>query len=410
MSQRRNEAGTPEEVWEARARDILKDSDSDPELGLRVARDAQRVAAGTLSEDDFQPRYHDAYLHEFGRDDRPRLTEGLRRPHRRDSGDPAEEDEDTESPKVVSRRAMLGTVGGAAVGVLFLGEMLRRGPYATGPGGSGAAGMPGAGGETGTAPQFGMVIDLERCDGCLVCVQACREENGLADGVLWPYVFAYQEPGEHDPRFLVGLCQHCSRAPCVMVCPTAARHRRPSEGLILTDYDTCIGCRYCQVACPYGVNYFQWGDPESYGGSFDGERRDARGRAVVGDPPKGVMGKCTFCPQRQDDPATRGTASCVLACPMNVLHIGDLNDPESAPQRYLRQRREENGGQLHTFRLLEDMGTDPNIIYIGQPPSSRAELAEGPVRYEDWNLVEDRKPVLEPPATWFGHIRGKAQT
>jgi Fe-S-cluster-containing dehydrogenase component len=413
MSQRPDDPDRDEEVWEERARAVLSGSESDPELGIRAARDAQRVAAGDLTEEEFQPRYHDAYLREFGRDERPRLSDGLRRPQPRGSEDRAGDGEDsespdTESPTVVSRRAMLGTLSGAAVGMLFLGELLRRGVYPPdSTAGSGAAGL-GAAGAAGdgaaASARFGMVIDLERCDGCLVCVQACREDNGLADGVLWPYVFTYQEPGEADPRFLVRLCQHCSRAPCVMVCPTAARHRRPSDGLILTDYDTCIGCRYCQVACPYGVNYFQWGDPQTYGGSFDGERRDARGRSVVGDPPKGVMGKCTFCPQRQDQPETRGTAACALACPMNVLHIGDLNDPESPPQRYLAQRREENGGQLHTFRLLEDMGTDPNIIYIGQPPSSRAELAEGPVRYEDWDLVEDRKPVLEPPATWFGHI------
>jgi Fe-S-cluster-containing dehydrogenase component len=396
------------DVWEARARTILESSAHDADLGVRAARDAQRVVAGGLDEQAFRDRYEDAYLDAFGVDDRPRLADGLSRPARRDAAgaDPADEAGSLEAPVVLSRRALLGALGGAAAGVLFFGELFRRGALAADPtGGSGTAAAGAAGGAAagGLADpvRFGMVIDLERCDGCLECVVACSDENGLSEGVLWPYVFAYQEPEDVDPRFLVRLCQHCSRAPCVMVCPTAARHRRLADGLVLTDYDVCIGCRYCQVACPYGVNYFQWGDPQAYGGSYEGPRRDARGVAVSGDPPRGVMGKCSFCPLRQDDPERRGTAACVDACSMNALHIGDLNDPDSAPRRHLAKRREEAGGNLPTFRLLEDMGTEPNVIYIGQAPSSRAELVDGPWAYEDWGLIEDRRTVLEGPTPWF---------
>jgi Fe-S-cluster-containing dehydrogenase component len=370
-------------VWETRARDILAGSEHDADLGVQVALDAQRVVAGDLDEETFRERYEDTYVEEFGVDERPRLADGLSRP---------------QGPVVLSRRSLLGALGGAVAGVLFFGELFRSGAFGAEP--AGAAGSATAGGQAGSA-RFGMVIDLERCDGCLECVVACRDENGLSDGVLWPYVFAYQEPEDVDPRFLVRLCQHCSRAPCLMVCPTAARHRRLADGLVLTDYDVCIGCRYCQVACPYGVNYFHWGDPQAYGGGYDGPRRDARGVAVKGDPPKGVMGKCTFCPLRQDDPERRGTAACVDACSMGALHIGDLNDPDSAPRRHLAKRREEAGGNLPTFRLLEDMGTEPNIIYIGQAPSSRAEVVDGPWSYEDWGLNEDRRTVLEGPKPWF---------
>jgi Fe-S-cluster-containing dehydrogenase component len=432
MSHGRESTSEPRERWEPWARAVLDDADPDSELGLSIARDAQRVAAGYLDEAAFRARYEAAYLEAFGVDDRPRLADGLTRPdsnatgteastargatgREADPGDSGEADE----PTVVSRRAVLGALGGAAVGVLFLGEVLRRGALASTPGigdrlplagstngvAAGAAGTVRAGEKT--AVQFGMVIDLERCDGCLRCVDACATENGLSDGVLWPYVFAYQEPEDVDPRYLVRLCQHCTRAPCVMVCPTGARHRRLADGLVLTDYDVCIGCRYCQVACPYGANVFQWGDPATYGGSFEGERHDARGIPVKGDPPKGVMGKCTFCPLRQDDPDRRGTAACVDACSMDALHIGDLNDPESAPNRHLAKRREEVGGNLPTFRLLEDLGTEPNIIYIGQPPSSQAELVEGPWAYEDWGLTEDRRAVLEAPEPWFRRLSGK---
>jgi Fe-S-cluster-containing dehydrogenase component len=401
MNERPREARDPPGMWEARARAVLEGSGHDVELGGQVARDAQRVITGELSGEEFGRRYHDAYLREFGRDDRPDSPDAGGREVEKGARLPVE-------PRILSRREVLGAMGGAAVGVLFLGEFYRSGVFralnGTGPT---LAGGPVA--TSGTKPvQFGMVIDLERCDGCLFCVDACRAENGLADGVLWPYVFAFQEPDDERTRFLVRVCQQCTQAPCIAVCPTGARHRRLSDGLVLTDYDVCIGCRYCEVACPYGVNYFQWGDPEAYGGSFTGERRDARGVAVAGDPPRGVMGKCTYCPLRQDDPERRGTTACAEACPMNAIHVGDMNDPDSAPNRYLAQRREETGGRLSTFRLLEDLGTEPNVIYIGTPPSSRAELVEGPVAYEAWELIEDRRAVLQGPQPWFRRIGGQA--
>ena len=431
----------PHAGWESWARSVLDGADTDAELGVEVARDAMAVAAGELDEDEFRDRYENDYLSEFGIDQRPRLADGLTRPDREPAvtgrepvtatdadaaaSEPAAGDEGggpagTDEPQVVPRRAVLGVLGGAAAGALFFGELFRRGAFASSPGigdplplagdsgtGAGSGGGTAAPGVP-TDVQFGMVIDLERCDGCLRCVDACDEENGLSEGVLWPYVFAYQEPGDVDPRYLPRLCQHCTRAPCVMVCPTGARHRRLADGLVLTDYDVCIGCRYCQVACPYGVNVFQFADPATYGGSFTGERRDARGVAVKGDPPMGVMGKCTFCPLRQDDPERRGTAACVDACSMEALHIGDLNDPDSPPNRYLAKRREEAGGNLPTFRLLEDLGTEPNIIYIGQPPSAQAELVEGDWAYEDWGLTEDRRAVLEGPEPWFRRLAQEA--
>ncbi len=422
----------PREGWEPWARSVLEGAGADSDLGVRISRDAQRVVAGELEESEFRARYADAYLEAFGVDDRPRLADGLAR-HGGDADDtaaeagleagggeggaveePRVEEPRVEEPRVVPRRAVLGALGGAAVGALFFGELFRRGAFASSPSYGIGDELPLAGSGGTAAPgqqlpvQFGMVIDLERCDGCLRCVAACSEENGLSEGVIWPYVFAYQEPADVDPRYLPRLCQHCTRAPCVMVCPTGARHRRLADGLVLTDYDVCIGCRYCQVACPYGVNVFQWGEPSSYGGGFEGERRDARGVAVKGDPPKGVMGKCTLCPLRQDDPDKRGTAACVDACSMEALHIGDLNDPDSAPNRHLAKRREEAGGNLPTFRLLEDLGTEPNIIYIGQPPSSQAEIVEGDWAYEDWGLTEDRRAVLEGPEPWFRRLAGKA--
>ncbi len=457
------------EEW---GREILAGADADTELGLAAARDALAVAAGTLSEAEFRDRHEISYLKEFGLDRRPRLADGLTRPHTepevtgRPPADPSPSGHDgcgcddekpavvpasqqpavlpmatatggggcgsgdgggcgcgeqSQDPSTLSRRTAMGAIGGTAAAAVFFAEAFRQGAFASTGEKPGAADTPGAGElRTGAGPgtvaagektdvQMGMVVDLERCDGCMECVSACSESNGLSQGSLWALIMPYKEPENVDPDYLFRLCQHCTNAPCAMVCPTGARHRRLADGLVLTDYDVCIGCRYCEVACPYGVNVFQWADPRMNGGDASGGKRDARGIAVTGEPPRGVMGKCTFCPTRQDDPETRGTVSCAQACHMNALHFGDLNDPKSVPNVYLAQRRKEAGGNLPTFRLLDDLGTEPNVIYIGKPPSKDAELVEGPYTVEDWGLTDDRKATLEGPKPWFDRAKGKAE-
>lgn len=409
---RRDTAEFLGEAWEARARETLASAGLDPDLGIRAVRDALRVVAGELPERDFYERYHEEYVREFGTDERP-LQEGPGAGTAvAEAPGEGERQEDAAPPRVpqgfprlISRRHALFLAGGGAGFMLLsglLGSSALRGSPAHGlvPGDLQEAGE----GEAGERPvRWGMVIDLERCTGCLACVDGCHQENGLSAGEHWIYSLAFTDENREGVNFLVRPCMHCSNAPCVKVCPVAARHVRDSDGLVLTDYDLCIGCRYCEVSCPYGANYFQWGDPASYGGTFSGERRDERGRTVIGDPPRGVMGKCTFCPQRVDDPGSRGTASCALACPHDVIHVGDLNDPESAPMRYLARRREEDPS-LSTFRLLDHLGTEPNVIYIGQEPSERARAVDPPTRYEDWGWVEDRRAVLEGPEPWFNRM------
>lgn len=416
-------------AWAARTRKALDVAGWDSELALNAARDALAVLTGNLTEDEFQTRHHDAYLREFGVDLRPR-SEG------------ADVEEDASAPPVpeishalpvasaaggsspasslaaqrehaaLSRRSALALAGGG-VAALLLGDFLSTRttealsdgpPDAPGEGGGSAPGSQSQAMPAGKHKvRMGMVMDLEKCDGCLQCVGACKQVYSLPDGVFWIYVLAFKEPDRpEDVNLLVRTCQHCSNAPCVKVCPTGARHRR-DDGLVLTDYDVCFGCRYCQVACPYGVNYFGWSSAER-GAEFTGERRDDRGKKVIGAPPRGVMGKCIFDPQRQDSSKNRGTTHCQIACPMGVIHFGDLNDPQSEPNQYLRKRVEESGGKLSTFHLLNDLGTKPNVIYIGHQPSRYAEATEPPTRYEDWGLVEERRIVLEGPDPWFKRV------
>ncbi len=446
--------------WEEQMRDELEETDFDADLGMQMARDAQRLVAGEITEEEFYSSYHDDVEEEFDVDERPVFDdiENI-------DFDEATDESMLESLKDVdfenediSRRKMMKKMG---AGAAFLGY----GAYATYENQNTDDAVPQdisgirPAGEGDRDHRWGMVIDLERCDGCLACVTGCINENGTSTGANWMYVFTYEDEDTDQQNFLVRPCQHCSNAPCAKVCPVRARHTRENDGLVLTDYETCIGCRYCQVACPYGVNYFGWGEPDvpmeqiahleatpdEVQAMDPDERHDAlrdvqdhvyddRGRWVDSRPPQGVMGKCTMCPSRQDehtpDHGPKGTVACMDACDeagMSAIHFGDMDDPDSRPNRYLEHRKdvEESPGdkaeriaeeeeedwadppaphhttQLSTFKLLEDLNTQPNITYIGNEPGPEAEQVEGPVRYSslsnDWGVevVDNRKEHLD---------------
>jgi len=384
--------------WQDRERmeQLLDETEYDTELGMELAEDAQRVVAGELSEAEFEERYHDAVVEEFGQDDRelsiPDEFEdddgGFRETVQR-----LADGEDVDRREVmkaggVAAMALSGSLGGAKLGS---------------PDESAAQA---GGGEGEEDTQYGMVINLNNCDGCLACMVACKQENNTSRGSNWMYVMAFEDEGQDDESFLVRPCQHCDEAACEKVCPVGARHTREDDGIVLTDYEICIGCRYCQVACPYGVNYFQWGEPDTPDSELDAEHvYDERDRRVDSRPVKGTMGKCTFCPTRQDGQQGEdkvGTTACEDACAMDAIHFGDMNDPESAPNQHLEEYRNDQSNDredwenrkehtVSTFRLLEDKGTDPNVVYVGNEPGEHAHQVEGPVTYEDVGLVDNRK-------------------
>ncbi len=227
--------------------------------------------------------------------------------------------------------------------------------------------------------RYGMVIDLERCQGCRACMEACKVENNTPESVFWMQVYRLEEGTYPATKlsFLPRPCQHCDDAPCVKVCPVQARYKR-DDGLVATDWDKCIGCRYSAVACPYGVNFFNWRDPEehqyldhhdkdivamtngvspSYANpDLDRTMKDGR-RTAGGSHLESVMGKCTFCVHRVEEGRQ---PACVENCPANALHFGDLDDPRSGVAKLLAREP--------SFRLKEDMNTHPKVHYIGQPP------------------------------------------
>jgi Fe-S-cluster-containing dehydrogenase component len=208
--------------------------------------------------------------------------------------------------------------------------------------------------------RWGMVIDLRTCIGCDYCVYACQATNDTADDMRWNIRITDETP-RGDTFYVTRPCLHCRHAPCVQVCPVAATYSRP-DGLVVMDYDKCIGCRYCQTACPYGARSFNWR-----------ERTDVNthtpewGAPEVLRRPKGVVEKCTFCIHRIDAGLANGltpgvdveaTPACINICPVHARHFGDLNDPKSSVSQIVASQP--------TIRLREDLGTDPSVYYI--PP------------------------------------------
>jgi molybdopterin-containing oxidoreductase family iron-sulfur binding subunit len=217
--------------------------------------------------------------------------------------------------------------------------------------------------------RYGMVIDTRRCVGCKACVVACKAENKTPPGVSYTVVLdgVLGNRPDNKPLFMTKPCFHCEHPPCVDVCPVAATFKRQQDGIVVVDYDRCIGCRYCITACPYGARYFDYGDnypaiaertpvasiPSPEYGQF---RERHSGKSPVGN-----VRKCTFCLHLQDengryDKAAGRWPACVKTCTGHALFFGDFNDPESEVSRLLRERQ--------AVRLKEELGTEPNVYYL----------------------------------------------
>ena len=207
--------------------------------------------------------------------------------------------------------------------------------------------------------RWGMLVDASKCaDGCSACVDACIEENGLE---------MYTKPeGANDEKWkqqkptwirsvklkdiqtgnitnLPMMCQHCEHPPCQDVCPTGASFRR-ADGIVLVDRHTCIGCRYCMMACPYKAR------------SFIHENVDIK--PTLAPRGKGCVESCTFCVHRLDNGQT--TTACQDACAKeghNAIVFGDLNDPNSAVAQALKKYPNQ--------QVRDDLKLNPGVYYSG---------------------------------------------
>jgi molybdopterin-containing oxidoreductase family iron-sulfur binding subunit len=225
--------------------------------------------------------------------------------------------------------------------------------------------VSGAGPIQGT--EFAYALDISRCIGCRRCVYACVEENNQSRDpqVQWIRVLSMDKEGgvdlsDSDPyydpelvpeegRFYVPVqCQQCRNPPCTKVCPTGATWTEP-DGIVVVDYDWCIGCRYCMAACPYGARHFNWAEPTLSVEELNTETHYLGNRPR----PKGVVEKCTFCIQRVR--AGRYPA-CVEVCPVGARKFGNLLDPESEIRYILENKR--------ILVLKEELNTMPKFFYF----------------------------------------------
>ena len=220
---------------------------------------------------------------------------------------------------------------------------------------------------------WGMVIDLDRCTGCQACVMACKAENNVAAvgakeaarGRIISWMQVLTEESEERTRFLPRPCLQCDDPPCIKVCPVYATYRNP-EGIVAQIYARCIGCRFCMAACPYNAKYFNW---LRYQREAPGQNPDVSVR------PKGVVEKCTFCHHRLQKARERARAerrdlapgeyvpACAETCPSRAIVFGDLSDHGSEVARLARSPR--------AFRLGEDLGTKPKVIYLSETEGHR---------------------------------------
>lgn len=212
---------------------------------------------------------------------------------------------------------------------------------------------------------YGYAFNITRCEGFMECVTACVEENNLDRKTKTQYIRIFEmEPGQLDPstgdgqyfhevpvedKFYMGTqCFHCEKAPCIRACPTKATWREP-DGIVVVDYDWCIGCRYCQAACPYYGRRFNWGQAEIPKDEITTKQHYLGNRLR----PKGKMEKCTFCIQR----TRKGRLpACVEACPTGARVFGNLLDPDSEIRYVLKHKK--------VFRMKEELGTDPKFWYF----------------------------------------------
>ena len=208
--------------------------------------------------------------------------------------------------------------------------------------------------------RWAMVADLRRCVGCQTCTAACRHANATPPGVQWRRVLDMEfgeYPDVHRAFVPVG-CQHCADPPCMDVCPSTATRKR-DDGIVTIDYDLCIGCGYCAVACPYQARYktqkaqFAYGKPIA----SEAQRHDDARLAVAT--------KCTFCVDRVDAGLEKGqrpgvdpeaTPACVNACISGALTFGDLDDRRSNVSQLLDRTQH--------FRMHEELGTSPGFYYL----------------------------------------------
>jgi molybdopterin-containing oxidoreductase family iron-sulfur binding subunit len=200
-----------------------------------------------------------------------------------------------------------------------------------------------------------MLVDTKRCIGCHTCAIACKQGNNLPNQVWWNRVLTFGGISMDTPhgefpnlemQFFTLNCQHCSEPACVKACPAEATYIG-ENGVVMQNYDACLGCRLCIMTCPYNeVRTYNDVNPEYY---IDFPIGDLE----VASQQKGTVSKCTFCYHRLE----KGQQpNCVEVCPAQARFFGDIEDSESEVAKLLKKRQ--------YVQLLAKKGTKPAVYYL----------------------------------------------
>jgi Fe-S-cluster-containing dehydrogenase component len=214
--------------------------------------------------------------------------------------------------------------------------------------------------------EFAYALDLSRCIGCRRCVYGCVEENNQSrdpqihwikvlrmekeKGIFIEEAELYYNPDlvpEEGYFYMPVQCHQCRNAPCTKVCPVQATWTE-TDGIVVVDYNWCIGCRYCMAACPYGARHFNWGEPKLPPEQVNPVTH------YLGNRPRyvGVVEKCTFCVQRSRNGRY---PACVEVCPVGARKFGDLKDPDSEIRYIIENKR--------VFIFKEELNTQPKFFF-----------------------------------------------
>lgn len=213
--------------------------------------------------------------------------------------------------------------------------------------------------------KFAYALNLSVCIGCRRCAEACHEENNHDRGTHNSYIRVFEmnqgsfdfekgdatydhevpQPGKY---YMPVQCQQCDNPPCVSVCPVEATWKE-KDGIVVIDYNWCIGCRYCEAACPYHARRFNWSAPQIPAEEINPVQAYLANRIR----PQGVVEKCHFCLHRTREGRL---PACLEACPTGARVFGNVLDPDSEIRWVLENKR--------VYVLKEDLGTLPSFFYF----------------------------------------------
>jgi molybdopterin-containing oxidoreductase family iron-sulfur binding subunit len=214
--------------------------------------------------------------------------------------------------------------------------------------------------------EFVYCLNLSKCIGCRRCVYACVKENNQSRDPQIQYIkvlempkgsfdvekgniyYDHEEVPKEDKYYMPVQCHQCRKPPCVKVCPVGATWQQ-KDGIVVIDQDWCIGCRYCEAACPYEARRFNFAPPQLEPDDINPDQGYLSNRIRS----KGVMEKCTFCLHRT---RVGKLPACVEICPTGSRKFGNILDKNSDVYGIIQNKR--------IYVLKEELGTQPRFYYF----------------------------------------------